>query len=98
MRGVELALEGGEASLLAVFSDGAKEGLVGVRVRREEESVSTSWLALMAFSNEAGLMDCVPFLARGFCTLLTGPEEGEVTDWACALSEGQAHSDVFGIV
>lgn len=30
MRGVELVLDGGEAPLLVLFSDGANEGLVGV--------------------------------------------------------------------
>ena len=75
MRGVELALDGGEASLLALFSDGAKDGFVGVLERIEDESVSASSLALIAFSREAGLMELVPFRGRGFCTRLTGPDE-----------------------
>src|SRR5690348_7103783 len=43
IRGVELALDGGEASLLALRSVG---------VLYDDVSVSLSWLALIAFSNE----------------------------------------------
>jgi hypothetical protein len=41
-RGVELALDGGDASLLALRSEGANEGTVGVLVRSDEPSVSVS--------------------------------------------------------
>lgn len=42
MRGVELALDEGEAPLLMLLSDEGKEGFVGVPVNREDESVSAS--------------------------------------------------------
>ena len=42
MRGVELALEGGEASVLELFSEGMKEVLVGVLVASDTESVRPS--------------------------------------------------------
>jgi len=82
MRGVELALEGGEASLLALRSVG---------VLNDDVSVSLSWLALMAFSNEAG---CIAVDRRfGFEIRLLPATD---TDWA--RSEGQAHSEVLGMV
>jgi hypothetical protein len=82
MRGVELALEGGEASLLALRSVG---------VLYDDVSVSLSWLALIAFSNEAG---CIALDFRfGFEIRLL---PATATD--CARSEGQAHSEVLGIV
>ena len=56
----------------------------------EDESVSASWLALIAFSREAGLMD--DFLVLVLCTRLAGAgAEAEAAGWAC--SEGHAHSD-----
>ena len=81
MRGVELALEGGDAPLLAL----------SVGVLYEDVSVSFSWLALIAFSNELGCM-AVGFLLCFEIRLLPATD----TDWA--RSDGQAHSDVFGIV
>lgn len=81
-RGVELALEGGEASLLALRSVG---------VLYDDVSVSLSWLALMAFSNDA---ECtVVDLRLGFEIRLL---PATATD--CARSEGQAHSEVLGMV
>lgn len=82
MRGVELALEGGDAPLLA---------LVSVGVLYDDVSVSFSWLALMAFSNELGCIAVDLFL--GFVIRLLPATDA---DWA--RSDGQAHSDVFGIV
>jgi hypothetical protein len=82
MRGVELALEGGDAPLLALLSVG---------VLYDDVSVSFSWLALMAFSNELGWI-AVDFLLGFEIRLLPATD----TDWA--RSDGQAHSDVFGIV
>jgi hypothetical protein len=81
---VELALDGGDASLLPLLS-------VGVRVY-DDVSVSTSWPAFMAFSIEAALI-AVDFRLL-FCMRLF--PETEATDWA--RSEGQAHSEDFGIV
>lgn len=91
MRGVELALDEGEASLLVLFSEGAKEVLVGVLVRREDESVSVSWLALMAFSSEAGVKELVCFLERDFWTRFEEVDREGAVD--CVLSEGHAHSE-----
>jgi hypothetical protein len=91
MRGVELALDGAEASLLTLLSDGANEGLVGVLAMKDEESFSISWLALMAFSSDAGVIELVNFRARGFCTRLLVPAEDEVAGWV--RSDGQAHSE-----
>lgn len=82
MRGVELALEGGDAPLLALLSVG---------VLYDDVSVSFSWLALMAFSNELGCI-AVDFLLGFEIRLLPATD----TDWA--RSDGQAHSEVFGIV
>jgi hypothetical protein len=82
MRGVELALEGGEASLLALRSVG---------VLYDDVSVSLSWLALMAFSSEAGWI--AVDLRLGFEIRLL-----PTTATDCARSEGQAHSEVLGMV
>lgn len=82
MRGVELALESGEASLLALRSVG---------VLYDDVSVSLSWLALIAFSNEAG---CIAVDLRLDFEIRLLP--ATATD--CARSEGQAHSEVLGIV
>lgn len=82
MRGVELALEGGEASLLALCSVG---------VLYDDVSVSLSWLALIAFSNEAG---CIAIDLRLDLEIRLLP----ATETDCARSEGQAHSEVLGMV
>ena len=82
MRGVELALEGGEASLLPLRSVG---------VLYDDVSVSFSWLALIAFSNEPGWT--AVDLRLGFEIRLL---PATVAD--CARSEGQAHSEVLGMV
>jgi|SRR5690242_11324532 len=82
IRGVELALERGDASLLALLS---------VRVVCDDVSVSLSWLALMAFSNEVGCI-AVDFRFDFETRLLPAT----ATD--CARSDGQAHSEVFGMV
>jgi hypothetical protein len=84
MCGVELALDGADASLLS---------LVGVPVTRDDASVSASWLALIAFSRTAGLKLLVDFRRRDFWTrALVEATAG------CARSDGHAHSDVLGIV
>jgi hypothetical protein len=83
IRGVELALDGGDASLLALLS-------VGVCVN-DEVSVSASWLALMAFSREVGCI-AVDFLLGFEIRLLPAT----ATDWA--RSDGHAHSEVLGMV
>lgn len=82
MRGVELALDGGDASLLALLSVG---------VSYDDVSVSLSWLALMAFSSDAG---CTAVdLRLGFEIRLL---PATATD--CVRSDGQAHSEVLGMV
>lgn len=64
---------------------------VGVRVL-DEVSVSASWPALRAFSSDAVLI--AVDLRLFFCIRLAPATEA--TD--CARSEGQAHSEDFGIV
>jgi len=83
-RGVELALEGSDAALLPLVSE-------GVYVM-EEASVLASKPAWMAFSRLYGVTAAdlrLPFWIRLFpATVAVG----------AALSEGQAHSDALGIV
>lgn len=84
MYGVELALDGADGSLLS---------LVGLPVTREDASVSASSLALMAFSMRVGLRMFVDLRLRDFWTrALVEATAG------CGRSEGQAHSEVLGMV
>jgi hypothetical protein len=83
-RGVELALEGSDAALLPLVSD-------GVYVT-EEVSVSASTPVLRAFSKVAGL-SAVDFRLFFWTRLLPATVAA-----GAARSDGQAHSEVFGIV
>lgn len=81
-RGVELALEGFDVSLLSL-----------ARVRKDDESVSSSWAALMYLSSFAGMMaDDTDFRLRDFCTR---PE----LFWSTgrSLSDGQAQPEFLGM-
>lgn len=82
---MELALDGGDASILPLIS-------VGVCVN-DEVSVSASWVAFKALSKEEGVI-AVDFLLFFSTRLL--PATVAVT--GDASSDGQAHSDDFGIV
>jgi hypothetical protein len=92
MKGVELALDGADGPLLRLSSEGGNEGFVGVVVINDEESTSTFSVALIAFSNDAGVKLFVGLLFRLFCTRLRGPAK-VATGTSRLLSEGQAHAE-----
>jgi hypothetical protein len=83
-RGVELALEGSDAALLPLVSEGAYV--------IDEVSVSASRPALIAFSNEN------EFTAADFLLPLEIRLFPATVAVGGARSDGQAHSEVLGIV
>jgi hypothetical protein len=84
MKGVELALEGGDGPLLALPSDGAR---VAVLAASEVVSVSACSLAFRAFSKDAGVCKLIDLRLRVLWTRLLVPFT------CCARLDGQAHSE-----